>query len=181
MVGIFTLILSPSTGVVNSVINLFGGESIYFIMKPEWFRPLMLIMAAWQSIGWDTIIWLAKIATIDPQLYESATVDGAGRLRRMWYITLPAFKEWYVIGLILSFGSLLASSGFEKNLLLYQATQGAIAETAQTIGIFLYLRGLQTADYSYGSMVGMLNMLVCLLMLLMANFVSKRLVDESIW
>lgn len=181
VVGIFTLILSPSTGVVNSVIKLFGGESIYFIMKPEWFRPLMLIMSAWQSIGWDTIIWLAKIATIDPQLYESATVDGASRLRRMWYITLPAFKEWYVIGLILSFGSLLASSGFEKNLLLYQATQGAIAETAQTIGVFLYLRGLQTANYSYGSMVGMLNMFVCLLMLLMANYVSRKLVDESIW
>jgi putative aldouronate transport system permease protein len=181
VVGIFTLILSPSTGVVNSVIKLFGGSAIYFIMQPSWFRPLMLIMSAWQSVGWDTIIWLAKIATIDPQLYESATVDGAGRLRRIWYITLPAFKEWYVIGLILSFGSFLASSGFEKNLLLYQATQGAIAETAQTIGIFLYLRGLQTADYSYGSMVGMLNMFVCLLMLLMANFVSKKLVAESIW
>ncbi len=180
VVGIFTLILSPSTGVVNSILKAFGAEPVYFLMEPGFFRPLMLLMSAWQSIGWDTIIWLAKIATIDPQLYESATVDGAGRLRRMWYITLPAFKEWYVIGLILSFGSLLATSGFEKNLLLYQANPG-IADTAETIGIFLYRRGLMTGDFSYGSMVGFLNMFVCLLMLLMANYVSRKLSEESIW
>ncbi|MHB8963688.1 MAG: ABC transporter permease [Saccharofermentanales bacterium] len=180
IIGIFTLILSPSTGVVNSIIKFFGAEPIYFLMEAKFFRPLMLITGAWQSIGWDTIIWLAKIATIDPQLYESATVDGAGRLRRIWYITLPAFKEWYVIGLILSFGSLLASSGFEKNLLLYQANPG-IAETAETISIFLYRRGLMTGDYSYGAMVGMLNMVVCLLMLMMANYVSRKLSEESIW
>ncbi len=180
VIGIFTLILSPSTGVVNSIIKFFGGQPIYFLMEAKFFRPIMLITGAWQSIGWDTIIWLAKIATIDPQLYESATVDGAGRLRRIWYITLPAFKEWYMIGLILSFGSLLATSGFEKNLLLYQANPG-IADTAETIGIFLYRRGLMTADYSYGAMVGMLNMAVCLLMLLMANYVSRKLSEESIW
>lgn len=180
VIGIFTLILSPSTGVVNSIVKFFGGEPIYFLMEPKYFRPLMLITAAWQSIGWDTIIWLAKIATIDPQMYESATVDGAGRLRRIWYITLPAFKEWYLIGIILSFGSLLASSGFEKNLLLYQANPG-LADTAETISIFLYRRGLMTGDYSYGAMVGMLNMVVCLLMLLMANYVSRKLSEESIW
>lgn len=180
VIGIFTLILSPSTGVVNSIVKFFGGDPIYFLMEPKYFRPLMLITAAWQSIGWDTIIWLAKIATIDPQMYESATVDGAGRLRRIWYITLPAFKEWYLIGLILSFGSLLASSGFEKNLLLYQANPG-LADTAETISIFLYRRGLMTGDYSYGAMVGMLNMVVCLLMLLMANYVSRKLAEESIW
>jgi putative aldouronate transport system permease protein len=180
VVGIFTLILSPSTGSVNSIIKALGGEPIYFLMEARWFRPLMLIMAVWQTIGWDTIIWLAKIATIDPELYESAKVDGAGRIRRMWYITLPAFKEWYFIGLILSFGSLLATSGFEKNLLLYQSNPG-IVSTAETIGIFLYRRGLMTADYSFGSMVGFANMLVCLLMLLIANTLSRKLSKESIW
>ena len=180
VVGIFTVILSPSTGVVNSIIRLFGGDPVYFLMKAEFFRPLMLIMSAWQAIGWDTIIWLARIATIDPQMYESATVDGAGRLKKMWYITLPAFKEWYVIGLILSFGSLLASSGFEKNLLLYQANPGIVAQ-AETIGIYLYRRGIADSQFSYGAMVGFANMLVCLLMLLVGNLISRRLTDEAIW
>jgi putative aldouronate transport system permease protein len=180
VVGIFTVILSPSTGVVNSIIKLFGGQPIYFLMEAEFFRPLMLGMSAWQAIGWDTIIWLARIATIDPQLYESATVDGAGRLKKMWFITLPAFKEWYVIGLILSFGSLLASSGFEKNLLLYQANPGIVAQ-AETIGIYLYKRGIADSQFSYGAMVGFANMVVCLLMLLIGNLVSRRLTEEAIW
>lgn len=179
-VGIFTLMLSPTTGIINGIIESFGGKSVYFLMEAKYFRPIMLIMSAWQAVGWDTIIWLARIATIDPQLYESATVDGASRLKRMWYITLPAFKEWYVIGLILSFGSLLATSGFEKNLLLYLSNPG-IASTAETIGIFLYRRGLMTGDYSFGAMVGFANMLVCLLMLLIANLVSRKLTESSIW
>ncbi len=180
VVGIFAMILSPSTGVVNSIIELLGGEPIYFLMKAEFFRPLMLTMSAWQAVGWDTIIWLARIATIDTQLYESATVDGAGRLKKMWYITLPAFKEWYVIGLILSFGSLLASSGFEKNLLLYQANPGIVSQ-AETIGIYLYRRGLVDTQFSYGAMVGFANMLVCLVMLFIGNLVSRKLTDEAIW
>jgi len=180
VVGIFTMILSPSTGVVNNIITLFGGEPIYFLMEAEFFRPLMLGMSAWQAVGWDTIIWLARIATIDPQLYESATVDGAGRLKKMWFITLPAFKEWYVIGLILSFGSLLASSGFEKNLLLYQANPGIVAQ-AETIGIYLYKRGIADSQFSYGAMVGFANMVVCLLMLAMGNFISRKLTEEAIW
>ena len=180
VVGIFSLILSPSTGVVNSIIKLLGGAPIYFLMDAKYFRLLMLLMSAWQAVGWDTIIWLARIATIDQEVYESAKVDGAGRLRRMWYITLPAFKEWYVIGMILSFGSLLSSSGFEKNLLLYQANPGIISK-AETIGIYLYIRGLLTSNYSFGAMVGFANMAVCLVMLLMANFIARKLTDESIW
>jgi putative aldouronate transport system permease protein len=178
VVGMFVLMLSPNSGMINNVLKYLGIEPIYFLMKPEWFRPIMVIIAVWQSMGWDTIIWLARIAGIDPGLYEAAIIDGASRVQRMWFITLPAFKEWYVIGLIFSFGGLLASNGFEKIYLLYNAS---IAPTADTIGMYMYTRGLQFADYSYGAAIGFANTLICLAMLLVGNAIARKFTDSSIW
>jgi putative aldouronate transport system permease protein len=178
VVSMFVLILSPSSGMVNNVLKTLGMKPIYFLMLPEWFRPIMIIMTVWQTMGWDTIIWLARIAGIDPGLYESATIDGATRLQRMWHITLPAFKDWYIIGLVFSFGSLLGSGSFEKIYLLYNAS---IAPTADTLGIYMYMRGIQFSDYSYGAAIGFVNTLICLGMILAANWAAKKFTNVSIW
>ena len=178
LVGIFVLALSPSTGFVNSFIRKLGGEPIYFIMEPMWFRTIFITMTIWQTMGWDTIIWLARISGIDPEMYESATIDGASRIRKMWYITLPAFKEWYFIGLIIGFGGILATSGFEKIFLLYNPST---YETGDVIATYMYRRGLQTANFSYGAAVGFTNTVICLFMLILANKVSRKLAGESIW
>ena len=178
LIGIAVLFLSPSTGFINYIIAQLGGSPVYFAMEPRWFRTIFIVMTIWQTMGWDTIIWLARITGIDTQLYESAVIDGASRIKRMWYITLPAFKEWYFINLILGFGSLLATSGFEKIFLLYNPST---YETADVISTYMYRRGLQMADYSYGSAVGFANTLICMVMLILANKFSKKYVNESIW
>jgi len=178
LVSIFVLILSPTTGLVNNFIKMLGGEPIYFVMEPKWFRTIFILMTIWQTMGWDTIIWLARITGVDTQLYESATIDGASRIMKMWYITLPAFKEWYFINLILGFGSLLATSGFEKIFLLYNP---ATYETADVFGTYIYRRGLQMGDFSYGEAVAFINSIICLFMLILANNVSKKFAEESIW
>lgn len=178
LVGIVVLALSPSTGFVNFFVRKLGRDSIYFLMEAKWFRSIFITMTIWQTMGWDTIIWLARISGIDIQMYESATIDGASRVKKMWYITLPAFKEWYFISLIIGFGGILATSGFEKIFLLYNPST---YETADVIGTYMYRRGLQMGDYSYGSAVGFANTVICLLMLVLANRISKKIVDESIW
>lgn len=178
MVSIVVLLLSPSTGYINYIIKQLGGTPVYFVMEAKWFRPLFIMMSIWQSMGWSTIIWLARITGIDSQLYESAIIDGASRIKRMWYITLPAFKEWYFINLILGFGSLLATSGFETIFLLYNVST---YETADVIATYMYRRGLQTGDYSYGAAVGFANVLICMVMLFAANKISRKYFRESIW
>jgi len=178
VVGIFTLMLSPSTGMVNNLIVALGGIPIYFMMSATWFRPIMVIMAIWQSIGWDTIIWLARIATIDLGQYEAAAIEGASRWQRMRYITLPAFKEWYVIGLIIGFGGILNSCAQDKIYLMWNAS---IAPTAETIGMYIFRRGLLFADYSYGAAVGFAFSMVALLLILIFNKIAKLVSNTSLF
>lgn len=178
IVGIFTLMLSPSSGAINNLIKTIGGTPIYFMMSAAWFRPVMVIMAIWQSMGWDTIIWLARIATIDPGQYESAAIEGASRWQRMRYITLPAFKEWYIIGLILGFGGILGSTAQDKIYLMWNAS---IAPTAETVGMYIFRRGLLMADFSYGSAVGFVFTMVALVLILIFNKLADSLSDTSLF
>ena len=170
-------LLSPSSGIVNRIIVALGGRSINFMMRAEWFRTVFVASGIWQSFGWSSIIFLAALTGIDQQLYEAATVDGAGRMRRIWHISLPGISNTVIILLLFNIGSLM-SVGFEKVILLYNETT---AETAEVISSYVYHRGLVQNDYSFGSAVGLFNSLINLSLVIVANRIARRYSEVSLW
>ncbi len=178
VVGMLVLILSPSTGFVNAVLsNVLGIKPIYFLLRQEWFRPVYIMSGIWQNLGWGTIIYLAQLSRIDPRLYEAATVDGASRLQKMRHVSLPGLKPVISILLILRMGGLM-SVGAEKVILMYNPNT---YETADVIGSFVYRRGLQMADFSFGTAVGLFGSIIGLLLVVMANQVAKKVSEFTVW
>lgn len=171
-------LLDP-TGIVNQVIVALGGKSTYFLMENSMFRPIMLISHTWSGLGWSTIVFLAAISSVDPALYEAARLDGAGRWRQMYSITLPAIAPTVSTMLILQVGHILDSS-MEKVLLLQ--TNLTKVGTAHTLGTYTYDLALGAAtDYSLSTAVGLLTNIVNMSMLLLANWGSKKLTDSGIF
>jgi len=178
IVGMLTLFLSPSNGFINILLNrIFGIEPIYFLADPRWFRTVFVASNIWQNIGWGAIIYLAALSRVDAQLYEAATIDGASRVRQIWHISIPSIMPTMIILLILRMGGLL-SVGFEKVLLMYNP---AVYETADVISTFVYRRGLLHAEFSFGAAVGLFNSIINLILLLSANWVSRRVSETSLW
>lgn len=168
---------TASTGVINQVLSLFGFEPKTFLMDPKLFHPLFVISDIWQSAGWGSIVYLSAISGIDPGLYEAASIDGAGRFRRIWHITLPALIPTITVLFIMRIGNIM-NLGYEKIILLYNPT---IMETADIISTFTYRRGLLDADYGFSTAVGMFNSLVNFVILFVANKLSRKLTGESLW
>jgi putative aldouronate transport system permease protein len=161
LVGIMTVILSPRSGFVNLVlIRVFGMKS-----------------GIWQNIGWGSIIYLAALSQVDVQLYDSAVVDGASRIRRIWHIALPTIAPTIIILLVLRMGTIF-KVGFEKVLLMYNPVT---YETADIISTYVYRRGLQHAEYSYGTAVGFFNSVINLVLLITANYVARKTTETSLW
>lgn len=164
-------------GLINTIIVALGGTGINFMNEAKWFYPIYTISGIWQHMGWDSIIYLAALSSIDPELYEAATVDGAGRFRRMWHITLPGIAPTISILLILRIGSIM-SVGFEKIILLYSP---ATYETADTISTYVYRRGLQDGKYSFAAAVGLMNSIVNFILLIAADRISKKLGQSGLF
>lgn len=164
-------------GVVNTILSWFGGSQDPLLANPNNFRAIYIISQIWQEIGWASIIYLAALSGVNPDLYEAAKMDGAGRLKQVLHITLPALMPVITILLILKMGSLL-EIGFEKIILLYNP---AIYETADVISSFVYRMGVVERDYSFTSAVGLFQSLINFVMLLSANTLSKRLSGNSLW
>ena len=177
IVSLITTLCDPTNGAINLIIHAFGGESIYFMMKPEWFRPLYLISGMWQGLGWGTIIYLAAISNVDPGLYEAAKLDGAGRWRQMWNITLPSIAPTVTTMLIMQCGKILGAS-MEKILLMQQP---ATYEVSMDLTTYVYHVGIVAADYSKSIAIGLFTNIVNLILLVTANFISKKLTDEGIF
>lgn len=176
--GLITSLLDPVTGGINTVIQLFGGEPIYFLIKTQWYRPIFLISGIWQGLGWSTIVFLAAISNVDPTLYEAARLDGAGRWRQMWSITLPSIAPTTATMFILKVGGVM-SSALEKNLLLQKPIT---YEVSQVIATYIYHRGLGTnPDYGASTAVELYSSVVNLAMLLASNWVCKKLTDTGIF
>lgn len=175
--GIIRSLLSTDGGLFNTIIVLFGGQPIYFLGAPQYFRTIYVVSGVWQSIGWNTIIYLAAIAGVDGSLYEAAELDGAGVFRKMWHVTLPGILPVISLQLILNVGNLL-NVGYEKVLLLYN---DAILETADVIGTYVYREGLQNQSYSYSTAVGLFTSVLAMVMVLGSNAICKRLGQEGIW
>lgn len=177
VVGMMANFLSPVNGIVNRIIVALGGKSINFMIMPEWFRTLYIISGIWQGAGWGSIIYLAALSGIDPQLYEAATVDGASKLKQLWHISIPGILPTIIIMLILNLGRIL-SVGYEKIILMYNS---ATYETADVINTYVYRRGLQSGEYSFGTAVGMFQSVINFIFIICANKFSRKLTEISLW
>ncbi|AUH32549.1 ABC transporter permease [Paracoccus tegillarcae] len=175
--GIVITAFSPSAGIVNTALGWFGIEPIYFLTKPEWFRPIFVGTGIWQEAGFQSIVYLAAIAGISPTLYESAVVDGASRWQMMWKITLPSILPTIIIMLIIRIGNMLEVS-FEMIILLYQP---ATYETADVVNTFIYRQGLQGGQYDLAAAAGLFNAVVAFVLVMTANTISKRYSRTSLW
>jgi putative aldouronate transport system permease protein len=174
--GIFYSLLG-TYGIVNSALAALGQERISFFSDTNVFRGLLVFTEGWKEIGWNTVIYLAAITAIDPTLYEAARVDGAGKLRQIWNITLPGLAPTIVLMLILKVGYIL-ETGFEQILVFYNATVYDVADVIQT---YVYRMGLGQADFSLGTALGLFNSVVAFILIVGANTVCKKLLHRSIW
>ena len=177
MCSMIILFLSPSSGVLNRIIEILGGQSVYFMGKPEYFKTIYVLSGVWQNTGWSSIIYMAALSGIDPQLHEAATIDGASRLQRVWHINLPGILPTAVILLIMNCGSLM-SIGFEKAFLLMNDLNRAAAEIIST---FVYQRGLIDRNYSSAAAIGLFNSVINLILLFVVNTIARRISDTSLW
>ena len=175
--GIVITAFSPSAGIVNTILGWFGMDSIYFLTKPEWFRPIFVGTGIWQEAGFQSIVYLAAIAGISPTLYESAVVDGASRWQMVWKITVPSILPTIIIMLIIRIGNMLEVS-FEMIILLYQP---ATYETADVVNTFIYRQGIQGGQYDLAAAAGLFNAVVAFVLVMSANTISKRYSRTSLW
>lgn len=169
--------LTSIDGTVNQIIRAVGGDAIPFMQLPEWFRTIYISSEVWQTVGWGTILYLAALTTVDEQLYEAARIDGANRWQQTWHITLPGIRPTMMVLLILNIGSFMAV-GFEKVLLLQNPL---IYSTGDVISTYLYRVGIQSAQFSYGTAIGLFEALIGLVLVLGANLFSRKMVGASLW
>jgi len=162
-------------GLVNQL--LASPSPTAFMQDPDWFRQLFVGSGIWQHVGWGSIVFLAAITAIDPQLYDAAKVDGASRFRQIWHVTIPGILPTIVILLVLRLGSVM-TVGYEKIILMYNPLT---YETADVISTYVYRRGILQADFGFSAAVGLFNSVINFALLLIANRVSKRLTDASLW
>ncbi|QMV44505.1 ABC transporter permease [Cohnella cholangitidis] len=176
--GIVTKLLSGENGAVNEFLMWLGliNEPIQFMAKGEWFWGIVTVSDVWKETGWNTIIYLAAIAGIGPELYEAAKVDGASRIRQIWHITLPGIRTTIIILLIMSIGHLV-SIGFEKQFLL---GNNMVGDYSKVLDLYSLEYGLQMSRYSFGTAINMFNSVVSLILLFTANGLFKKFTKESI-
>jgi putative aldouronate transport system permease protein len=164
-------------GPINDFIELFGGHRAPFLLMSRWFRPVFISLGLWQHVGWNSIIYLAALTGIDPQLYEAATIDGCSRWKQVWHITIPGILPTIMILLILRMGQMM-DIGFEKIILLYNPST---YETADVISSFVYRKGLLEMNFSYSAAVGLFNSVVNFCLLFLANQLSRMARQTSLW
>jgi putative aldouronate transport system permease protein len=164
-------------GLFNGLRSIFGLPAVNLLSDPALFRPIFVSSSIWQGVGWGSIIYLATLSTVDPNLYEAAEIDGAGRFRRILHISLPVLVPIITVQFIMRLGHIL-SLGFEKVMLLYNPLT---YETADVISTYLYRYGLQQANYSFGTAAGLINSLIQIMVLVTVNGLFRHFTDESLW
>lgn len=175
--SIFYVLLSTDGGSINNLIVDAGGEPVPFLTDPDWLRPLYIGQEIWKGAGWGTIVYLAAMTAVDTQLYEAAELDGAGRLRQSWHITLPAIRPTIIVMFILAIGDFL-ELGFEHMFLVMNSLNREVGEIFDT---YVYTAGIQNGQLSYAAAVGLFKGLVGLLLVVMANRLAKRFGEEGVY
>lgn len=176
-VSILMQVFSYRYGVVNSVLNLFGQESVDFLGTAEFFRPAYVWSGVWQSAGYSSVLYISALSGVDVSLHEAASIDGASRLRRMWHIDLPGIKPTIVITLILNAGNLL-SVGFEKVFLMQNPVNYNLSEIIST---YVYKVGVEQAQFSFATAVGVFNSVINCVILLLCNWVASKINDTTLF
>lgn len=171
-------ILAPNTGLLNQIIKQLGGAGdTFFLMKAEYFHEILFGMDIWRNIGWDSIIYLAAISSVDQELYEAASMDGCNRLGQIWHVTLPGIRGTIGLLFIMGVGGLL-SSGFEQMWLL--RTPGNMS-VADTLDVYVVRIGLQNGQFGYASAIGLIQGLVGLFLVVTTNTLSKKVTEVGLW
>lgn len=166
-----------SNGLINGIVQLFGGDKIAFMNDPKYFYRIYVTSDIWQQLGWNSIIYISALSGIDQQLYEAASIDGAGRWKQLLHITIPGIMGTIMTLLVMRIGRML-TIGYDKILLLYNPS---IYETADVISTYVYRRGLLDGDYSYSAAVGMFNSVFNFIFLMSANVLSKKATGSGLW
>lgn len=175
--GITFLMLSQSTGFMNKGLAAMGAEKIEFLTNPNLFWLMLTAQSIWKDAGWGTIIFLAAISGIDSQLYEAAKMDGAGRLRQMWHVTLPSIRNVIVILLILRIGHMM-DVGFEQVFLMMN---GAVSTVAEVFDTYVYRLGIRQGEFGFSTAVGVFKSIVGLVLVIVANHIAKRFGEEGVY
>ncbi|MEK8127265.1 ABC transporter permease subunit [Paenibacillus filicis] len=174
--GITISFFGPS-GVINYYLDQWFGTNVLFLVSNDWFRPLIVLQSIWKDAGWGTIIFLAALAGVNPELYEAAKVDGANRFHNIWHITLPSIKSTIVILLLLRLGSSLDSNFMQ----IFLMTNSLNLEVSNVFDLFVYHIGLEQFNYSFAITVGMFKSVASLILVVTANYVAKLLGEEGIF
>ncbi|WP_246608606.1 MULTISPECIES: ABC transporter permease [Paenibacillus] len=177
VVAISYVLFTTEGGLVNESIVRMGGEKVAFLTAPEWFRPMVTLQVIWKETGFGTIIFLAALAGVDPQLYEASKIDGANRWHQLWHITVPAIKSTIIILLILRLGNFL-DTGFEQMLLMINALNRDVGEVFDT---YVYTNGIIQGQFSYSTTVGLFKSVVGLLLVVGANYMARKMGEEGVY
>lgn len=177
IVNIVIIMFSQADGLINNLLAEWGLERINFLGNPDYFVPIYVFINLWRSLGWGTIIYIAAMSNISPEVYEAAAIDGAGRFQRMWHITLPALLPTVITMLILAMPGILGAD-FETVMLLQQPSNMVVSDVVST---YIYRRGLQNSGFDYAAAIGLFSSVMNLLMIIAANKVSKKVADISIF
>lgn len=174
--GVVFAVVGPN-GAVNSVIKGLGGTAVNFVTDPDWFLPVIVISGILKGFGWGSIMYLAGISGIDPQLYEAACVDGAGRLKQAWHITLPGIRPLIGLNLCMAVAGIMNAS-FDQIFMFLNNSNKVVGEIIST---YVYKMGMLSNKYEYATAVGLLQGIVGTVLLICANAVSKKLGEKSLW
>lgn len=177
MVGLLTLLLSPGSGLLGAICGMLGIEAPNFLGQPSAFKHLYVWSDVWQHVGWDSIIYIAALSSVDPSLYETATVDGATNLQKIKYVDIPMLVPTAVIMLIMRFGSLM-SLGFEK---VYLMQNDLNLTASEVISTYVYKIGIINVQYSYSAAINLFSTVINFILLILVNQISKKVSDNSLW
>jgi putative aldouronate transport system permease protein len=175
--GMVMTLLSTNGGFIPALVKHFGGEPLYYLADPRFFRGILVGSMLWKSVGWGTIVYLAAMAGVDPQLYEAAEMDGASKWQQMWNITLPSISYAVVIMFILKIGHVI-NEGFQETLLLYSPP---VYQVGDIIDTYVYRIGLEQMKYSFATAVEVFKSILSLILILSSNYLAKKMGQEGLY
>ncbi|MHB8062253.1 MAG: ABC transporter permease [Ruminiclostridium sp.] len=175
--GMALQLFAPSTGLLNIVLNHLGFDTIPFLNEPKHWVATYILLGVWQSVGWNSIIYLAALTSINPELYEAASIDGAGRFSKMWYVTLPGLRPTIIVLLIMNLGRIL-SSEFDRP---YALKNALVNNVSNVISTFIYTNGIRGLQFSLTTAVGLFQSVICVIFLIAANTIAKKSGERGIW
>lgn len=177
MVGMLLLFLSPRNGVINKLLGLLGSEPIFFMGEPGMFKHIYVWSGIWQNTGWNSIIYIAVLTSVSPELHEAAVIDGASKIKRIWHIDVPALMPTAIILLVMSVGRVM-NVGFEKVLLMQNDLN---LNTSEVISTYTYKVGLINAQYSYSTAIGLFNNIINFVLLVTVNRLARTVSGTGLW